>query len=135
VLDHSPNSDGTPGNDAAAWERSGTDSWQPCVNPSSALTTDVSPIDLFACLPLLRDLPIHGCREVVAPTSQDGSVWTVAREPDTVVDGAFYYEGVRVFTFGTKSAPAQPRMYVGGGFSEGEPVRFEISGVTWAREL
>lgn len=135
VLDHGLNSDVTSGNDATAWERSGTDSWQPCVGASSTLTPELSPLDLFACLPLLRDLPIHGCREVVAPSSLDGSVWTVTREPDTVVDGAFYYEGVRVFTFGTKSAPVQHRMYVGGGFSEGEPVRFEISGVTWAREL
>jgi hypothetical protein len=135
VIDYGPNDAKTPHEEPAGWSRTGTDGWQSCVPTPSTGGGALSPLDLFACVPSLRDLPIHGSRIVTTPTATQDHAWVVTREPDTVVDSAFYYEGVRVYAFGTTNAPARHRMYVGGGFSEGDPVRFEIDGVTWAREL
>jgi hypothetical protein len=54
--------------------------------------------------------------------------WTVQRAPDTVLDGHFYYTGVRVFEVKHDDGSPLGVLHIGGGFYDGQPVAMELAG-------
>lgn len=60
--------------------------------------------------------------------------WNVTRENDDVLDGHFYYTGVRVFRVSRDRAEIG-NLYIGGGAYEGQPVRMELLGSESAAKL